>query len=390
MFQTLLDVLNGIKLVRIFGRERFERQRFKKDARALYRMHLRIAFFDALLRPITELMAICTLATAILCGAYLVLTQETHLFGLRMCSQPLSAAEVFTFFAMLSGVSDPARKLTDIYNVLVRAIMGSQSLYRTFEAPPQITAPACPRLTPVHQHSLRFDNVTFGYEPGVPVLRNFNLEIPFGQIVALIGVNGCGKSTITNLIARFYDPDSGDVYLDGTNLRDMRPRQLRRQISIVTQDPILFRGTVWANMRYSNPRATPWQILRAARTAHVTDFLPELPRGLRSQVGERGNALSGGQRQRVALARALLGHPRLFILDEATSQLDVEAEAAVQESIRRYLRQRTTILITHRLSTLLLADRVVILRAGQVIEDRPISAVGRKWETFAELLAKAA
>ncbi len=390
VFQTLLETITGIKLVKIFTRERAERNRFKGDARSLYKMGIRIALFDALLRPVTEMISIIILSMAMLCGAWLVLSQDTHIFGIRMCSQPLNAAQVFTFFAMLSGVADPGRKLTDIYNVLVRAIMASEMLYTLFEAKPQIAAPDHPKPAPRHSKNIRFENVTFGYDPNTPVIRGFDLEIPHGQTIALVGVNGCGKSTITNLIARFYDPDVGNVYLDDVNLRDIRPRQLRKQVGIVTQDPILFRGTVWNNILYANVHASAERIQQAAELASVTDFLAELPQGFQSQVGDRGTYLSGGQRQRVALARAILSDPRILILDEATSQLDVEAEARVHESLRDFMRQRTTILITHRLSTLMLADRIVVMRGGQIIEDRPVSAVSAKWDSFAELLMKAA
>lgn len=390
VFQTLLDSISGIKLVKIFTREAYERRRFKEDSMSLYHMSMRISFFDALLRPITELMAVATLSTAILCGAYLVLTQQTHLWGIRMSTNPLSAAEVLTFFAMLSGMADPGRKMTDIYNVMVRAMLASKSLYDVFETPSQIAAPTNPKPMPTHNESLRFENVTFSYDPGCPVLRNLNINIPFGQTVALVGINGSGKSTVANLIARFYDPDSGIVRLDGVDLRDIRPRQLRKQIGIVTQDPMLFRGSVISNIRYGNPHATKEEVIRAAELAHVSDFVHQLGRGYESEVGDRGSYLSGGQRQRVALARAILSNPRIMILDEATSQMDVEVETLVHEALVSFLRERTTILVTHRPSTLLLADRVVVMRDGCVIEDKPMSEVGRHLESFATLIAKAA
>ena len=390
VFQTLLDSLSGIKLVKIFTREPFERRRFKTDSDYLYRMSMRISFFDSLLRPVTELMAIATLSTAILCGAWLVLSQQTHLWGIRMCSHPLSPAELGTFFAMLSGMADPARKMTDIYNVMLRGVLASESLFTTFEAKQSIIAPENPRQAPVHTKALEFKDVTFSYDPGVPVLHNINLRIPFGQTVALVGINGCGKSTIANLIARFYDPDSGAIFLDDVNVKEMRPRQLRKQIGIVTQDTMLFRGSVMMNIRYGNPHATEAEAIRAAELAHVSDFINDLGRGYLSEVGDRGGFLSGGQRQRVALARAILSNPRILILDEATSQMDVEAENLVHDALRDFLKQRTTILVTHRPSTLMLADRVIVMRGGYIIEDKPIAELGWRMESFAQLIAKAA
>jgi ATP-binding cassette subfamily B protein/subfamily B ATP-binding cassette protein MsbA len=390
IFQTLLDTLQGIKIVRIFCRQRAERDRFKNNARSLYRMSVRIAFYDSLIRPITELMAIVTLSTAMLCGAYLVLNQETHIFGIPMGLRPLTAVELFTFFAMLAGIADPARKLGDIYNVLVRAVFSSRALFTIIGHPPEIAAPAKPVRTPTHQNSIRFENVSFAYEPGVPVLKNIGFDIPFGQTVALVGVNGSGKSTIANLIARFYDPQQGNIFLDDVNLRLIRPRQLQRQIGIVTQDPLLFRGSVWANIRYADFSATEVQVHRAARMAGVTQFIPSLSHGFQTQVGDRGQMLSGGQRQRVALARAILSNPRILILDEATSQLDAETEDMVQHSIREFLQERTAILITHRLSTLALADRIIVLRQGCVVADVSTSQMEPGRQALANLLAKAA
>jgi ATP-binding cassette subfamily B protein/subfamily B ATP-binding cassette protein MsbA len=351
---------------------------------------VRIAFYDSLVRPVSELTAIAILATAVLGGAYLVLNQETHLLGLPMSSRPLSASELFTFFAMLGGIADPARKMSDIYNRLVRAVMASKMLFTAFEEPPKIVAPADVVRTPLHRKSIRIDNVTFGYAPDMPVLQNVSLEIPFGQTVALVGVNGSGKSTIANLLARFYDPQQGAIYLDDVDIRNLRPRRLRKQFAIVTQEPILFKGSVRDNICYARFEPTQPQVLRAAALAHVTDFLDELPRRLQSPVGDRGSFLSGGQRQRVALARAILADPRILILDEATSQLDAQTEEAVHESLREFLKNRTTILITHRLSTMMLAERVIVLRAGKVVEDRNVTDADRAANTLAALLAKAA
>ncbi|MFV1964856.1 MAG: ABC transporter ATP-binding protein [Pirellulaceae bacterium] len=369
VFQTLIETFNGIKAVRIFNRERRETQRFRKNAASLYRLSLRIAFYDSLIRPVTELVGITSLVVAVLGGAYLVLNQETHLFGIPISDRPLSTSALFVFFGMLAGISDPARKMGDIYNVLVRATVASQILYTTFETKPQVIACDPTEPVPLHRKHLRFDNISFAYLSGVCVLKNVSLDIPFGQCVALVGENGCGKSTLANLVARFYDPTEGDIYLDGTNLRNVNPKKLRRQIAMVTQDPILFRGTIFDNILYGNPNATPLQISHAARLARVEAFASELRFGYKNQVGDQGKRLSGGQRQRVALARAILTNPAILILDEATSQIDREAEAELHEGLKGFLRARTTLLITHRHSTLALADRVIVLEKGRVIGD---------------------
>jgi len=372
-FQTLMETLMGIKAVKIFTRERMQRRRFKEDSRALYNLGMRITFYDSLIRPLSELIGILVVATAILCGAYLVFNDTTHLFGLQISPEPLSASAMFTFFAMLAGIADPARKLSDIYNLLVRAKMGSKILFATFETPPRIASPRNPTPAPRHSKSIRLENVTFGYQPKNPVLRDVNLEIPFGQTVAVVGANGSGKSTIVNLIARFYDPQAGNIFLDDVNVRDIRLRQLRKQLGIVTQDPILFSDTVWMNIQYGDVDATEEQVRQAADLARVTEFLPALPGEFHAQVGERGSSLSGGQRQRVALARAILSNPRILVLDEPTSQVDQQAEAILHESLSEFLRGRTVILITHRDTTVRMADRVIVMEAGRIIEERAVS-----------------
>jgi ABC-type multidrug transport system fused ATPase/permease subunit len=390
VFQTLSETIGGLRIVKIFTRERSERRRFKLNSLSLYGMAMRITFYDSVLRPVTELMAITTMVIAVLVGAYLVLNQQTHLFGVRMSAQPLKPSEMIMFFAMLAGVSDPARKLGDIYNVLVRACMGGTMISNMFEQRPRVCAPPEPVPAPMHTDSIRLDKVVFGYQPKMPVLREVTLEIPFGQTVALVGTNGCGKSTLVNLIARFYDPWSGHVFLDGVNLRDIRPRQLRMQIGIVTQDPYLFRDTIRNNIRYGNPAATGDQVVQAAELAGVTRFVDELPRGLETSVGDRGNALSGGQRQRVALARAALSDPRILILDEPTSQVDPQTEQILQQAIAKFLKGRTTFLITHKASTLALADRIVVMKQGRIVDDVLVTPATSSAEHLSSILSKAA
>ena len=254
ILETILETLNGIKTVKIYNRQRAERRRFKRNSWAMYRMGRRITFFDALIKPVTELTGIATIVVAILVGASLVLNQRTHLFGIRFCDRPLSAGALFVFYAMLAGAADPARKMGDIYTVLIRASAACKALYGVFETKPQIVRPANPKPVPLHSRSIRFDNVRFAYVTNRCVLDGVSFEVPFGQTVALVGENGCGKSTVLNLLARFYDPQEGAVLLDGVNLREVSPKKLRRQMAMVAQDPLLFRGTVRENIAYSASR----------------------------------------------------------------------------------------------------------------------------------------
>jgi len=390
ILDTIMETLNGIKLVKVYNRERLERNRFKQDTQALYRMGMKINFYGALVKPVTELTGIVTIVVAILIGAYLVLNQQTHLWGIPICAQPLSAGALFVFYAMLAGVADPARKMGDIYTVLVRASAACKGLYGVFEAKPEIVTPPHPKPVPVHARTIRFENVRFAYTGDRFVLDDVNFEIPFGQTVALVGGNGCGKSTIVNLLTRFYDPQHGAVLIDDVNIRDVSPKKLRRQMAIVTQDPILFQGTVSENIAYSNPHANGEQVLAAAKQARVDDYITFLANGYQTQVGDRGNSLSGGQRQRVALARAILANPRILILDEATSQIDQQSEELVQDTLREFLLGRTTILVTHRPSTIRLAQRVLMMDHGKIINDLSATEYLARFAPLDMTLSKAA
>ena len=211
-------------------------------------------------------------------------------------------------------------------------------------------------------------DVTFGYVKHEPVLKDINLTINEGEMIGLVGHSGAGKSTLINLICRFYDVDEGEILIDGTNIKDLKQKDLRNQIGIVLQDTFLFSGSIWENIAYAKPDATPEEIIRAAKMANAHDFIVKFPDGYDTRVGERGQRLSGGERQRIAIARAVLHDPRILILDEATSSVDSHTEQQIQEAIQRLVANRTTIAIAHRLSTLRYADRLVVLDHGRIAE----------------------
>ena len=369
VLQSTMESLSALRTVRIFNRERTEKARFNHFSKTLYNLGVKQAFFDSLLRPTTELAGMICVAIALLASGYLVLNDTTHLLGVRMSDRPMTVSTVFLFFAMLAGISEPARKMSEIYNTLVRADVSSKGLYDFFEEEPKIRTPENPNQLPLHSEAICFRDVNFAYSLKQITLKQLNLTIPFGQTVALTGPNGSGKSTLVNLLARFYDPQWGAVLIDEVDLKTVNPRHVRKQMAMVTQDPVLFKGTVLENIQYGNMNATMDDVHRAADMARVTDFLDVLPNGLDTMVGDRGNTLSGGQRQKIALARAIVADPRILFLDEATSQVDVASEQLIHDSLKEFLKQRTTIMVSHRQASLEIADRIIVLEMGQIVQD---------------------
>lgn len=274
----------------------------------------------------------------------------------------------FIFYAIMMAVS--VATLSEVYGELQRAAGATDRLLELMRVPNAITAPAeSQRARPAPEASASFDAVTFSYpsRPSQPALQDFSLHIEPGKSLALVGPSGAGKSTVFELLLRFYDPQSGRVLLGGTDLRLLDPQALRAQIALVAQQPALFSANVAHNIRYGKPDASDEQVIAAAKAAHAHDFIRQLPEGYASFLGEKGVRLSGGQRQRIAIARAILKNPRILLLDEATSALDAESESQVQLALQELMQQRTTLIIAHRLSTVLHADRIAVLDKGQVV-----------------------
>jgi len=390
VYQTLIETMGSLRTVRVFGREIRERRRFKSNSGSLYRMSVRISLYDSLIRPITEVLGIVSISASILAGAWLVLNQQTELFGIHISDRPMEPMSLLLFYSMLAGASDPARKMSEIINILVRGGTACETLERTFDVDPLVNRPENPVPVPVHCKSIQIKDISFAYLPKQPVLQRLSLEVPFGQTIAIVGENGCGKSTLMSLLLRFYDPFTGHIMIDGVNIRDCSPRQVRKQFAWVTQDNELFSGTIRENIAYGNRHAPEEEILEAARLARVTDFFPVLKDGLDTIVGDHGKSLSAGQRQRLALARAIVANPRILILDEATSQIDGKSEALVHASLKEFMRGRTTFIITHRRSSLQLADRVIVLNAGKIISDSSVEHAEANHREFQTLFQKSA
>ncbi len=369
MYTTLEETFRSIKIVKAFTNEPQERNRFHHRSKHYYKKAMRIARYNTLSKPITEVMGITAICLALLAGAWLVLSNETHLMGVRMSPRPLSLGALLVFYGLLAGVADPVRKFADVFTQLQRATAASDRIFSRLDRRPNVSDPEHPVTLDRHRRELIFDGVDFAYNIGQTVLEDINLRIPFGRTIAVVGPNGCGKSTLANLIPRFYDPTAGVIRMDGISLRDMRIRDLRRQIGIVTQETLLFDDTILNNIRYGSPQASREQVIAAARQAHAHQFIEnDLLDGYETPAGAMGNKLSGGQRQRIALARAILRDPAVIILDEATSQIDLESEQAIQQVLEEFICDRTAIIITHRLAALKLADQIVVMHSGAILD----------------------
>ena len=363
---VLLETLNNVLTVQAYTMEEFERQRFRNCTRDMMKTGMWHSFYFALANPITEVLGIGMVATSIAVGAWLVINQQTDIFGITMTDRPMTVPGIMVFFGMLIGASDPVRKLSGVFTGVNVGVVGAGALYPLLDTPSKLREVANPKRLPSPHREIRLENVSFSYDGIDTVLKDINLSITFGERVAIVGPNGGGKSTLVNLICRFYDPTKGRVLLDGVPLVDLAVHDLRRRIAMVTQQTELFNESILYNIRYGRWEATTEEIEEAARKAHAHEFISDFPDGYQTMVGPNGFRLSGGQRQRISLARAFLRDAEILVLDEATSQIDVESERLIHEALARYVKNRTVIMITHRASTLALADSIVQVEHGAV------------------------
>lgn len=369
VYDSLTETLGAVRLIRSFHREPAEQAKFDKGLDQLYGRQMRIAFYDSLSSPLTENLGVAMVVMAAIAGGYLVLNGETDLLGVPISDTPLTHGQMTAFFAMLAGMGDPARRLSGVFNALQRAIASGERVYEVLDREPSITESPEPWPIATDWRTLRFENTSFQYTPERLTLEGVDLTIQRGETIAFVGPNGCGKSTLLSLVPRLYDPSEGALRIDDLDLRDARLRDLRGRIGIVSQQAMLLADTVAENIAFGRPGATRVEIENAARQAHAHEFITQrLADGYDTLVGPGGGRLSGGQRQRIALARAVLRDPQVLILDEATSQIDLESEHLIQKTLTDFVRDRTTLLITHRPSTLTLADRIVVMEQGRVLD----------------------
>ncbi len=361
---VMLEVFNARGTVQSYTMEEFERERFHKATKQMRRMGILGGFYNSLANPITECFGIAALCTGLGTAAYLVITHETHIFGIRMTSQPMTVTELTVVFGLLVGATEPLRKLSGAIAGINSGSAAADLLYPLLDKQTQIVDPPNPQQLSAPHHAIQFQNVTFSYDGKHDVLTNVNLTIPFGERLAVVGPNGGGKSTLMNLLCRFFDPQQGQLLIDGFSLKDLALHDIRSRIAIVSQQSEFFNETIQHNIRYGRWEATDEEVIEAAKKAKAHDFISGFAQGYQTRVGPNGQRLSGGQRQRIALARALLRNSEILILDEATNQIDVESEKLIHEALLCHACDRTLIMITHRQSTLTLATRVVQVDRG--------------------------
>jgi ATP-binding cassette, subfamily B, bacterial len=364
-----VESMGGIRAVQAFRREPRNEEIFEAVNDNYRRANLRAFRLIALFSPGIKVIGNVTIAVVLTYGGYRVLHGQTQVGVLA------------AFLLYLRKFFEPMQDLSQFYNSLQSATAALEKLSGVLDEPPSVAEPARPTALPEARGAVDFTGVRFAYRADRAVLPELDLHIPAGQTLALVGATGAGKTTIAKLVSRFYDPTAGTVALDGVDLREVSDDQLRRAVVMVTQENYLFSGTVADNIRFGRPQASDAEVVAATEAIGADGFIQALPEGYDTDVRKRGGRLSAGQRQLVAFARAFLADPAVLILDEATSSLDIPSERLVQRALRTILADRTAIVIAHRLSTVEIADRVLVLDAGRIVEDGPpaelISGGGR-------------
>ena len=368
-----VETMAGIRAVKAFRREAANRDSYAKKVEDYREATRRTIQVFGIYEPLLKIIGSITVATLVALGAFRVIDGSLEV-GV------LLAAVLYTrnFFT-------PIDSLAMFYNSFHSASAALEKISGVLEETPAVAEPDNPVAFEAPHGTIRMDGVSFGYSAGVEVLPRFDLTIPGGQTVALVGATGAGKSSLAKLIARFYDPTTGTVTLDGRNLRDISDADLRRTVVLVTQEAYMFTGSVAENIRLGNPQATSAEVEAAARAVGAHDFITALPDGYDTDVNKRGGRLSAGQRQLVSFARAFIADPRVLILDEATASLDIPSERLVQHGLQTLLADRTAIIIAHRLSTVAIADRVLVMEAGRIVEDGATQDLLRGTGRFATL-----
>lgn len=354
---VLQETITGVRVVKAFAMEDYENRNFKHESRGYYKALLHVNRVSKLAGPLTEFLGAIVGVGILWFGGQQVLA-----------GQSLAPGEFILFLLAVFSIMQPVKELSSVNSRLQEAVAAGERIFELLETEPEVAS--LPGARPVERFAdgIRFENVSFVYENDTQVLREINFAVQRGQILAIVGPSGAGKSTLVDLLPRFYDPTHGRILLDGVDLREFQVKSLRGLMGIVTQETILFHGTVRSNIAYGLQDVPDERLIEAATAANAHRFISEMPHGYDTIIGERGLKLSGGQRQRLAIARALLKNPPILILDEATSALDSESEMLVQQAIERLMANRTSFVIAHRLSTILHAHQIIVLDQGRLVQ----------------------
>ena len=352
----LQESISSARIIKSFVREDYEIKRFDRENILNFKASIKNSQQMAALTPTIEFVAALGVTAIIWYG------------GREVISGVLTPGSLIAFLVYAVNISNPIKRLSRVYGNIQRALAAAQRVFDILDLQPEIQEIADAKPLPYIKGDVRFENVSFSYNPNEPVLTELSFANKAGQMVAIVGPSGAGKSTIANLLPRFYDITAGKIFIDDLDIKSVTLDSLREQIGIVPQETMLFNGTVYDNIRYGNLQATREEIEQAARDANAEKFILQLPAGYETMLGDRGVNLSGGQRQRIAIARAILKNPRILILDEATSALDTESEHVVQEALDRLMVGRTSFVIAHRLTTIQRADMILVLDKGKLVE----------------------
>ena len=352
------ETLNGAKIIKIFNAEESMKNRFMNIVLTLRRLSINMMKKYELASPSSEFLGSVAMIFITWYGGILILDGE----GLNL---PSFLVYIALFFQLL----EPAKTLSTSITNLHKGTASTDRLIETLETSIQIYEPENAFEISEIREGIQLKNINFQYVEGHPILQDVNLFLPKGKTVAVVGQSGSGKTTLANLIARFYDVDSGVIYIDGHDLRDLNLKVYRKLLGMVTQESILFNDTIANNIKLSNPEATMSEVMEAAKVANALEFIEQLPNGFETTIGEGGGKLSGGQKQRIAIARAILKNPPIMILDEATSALDTQSERLVQDALDNLMSNRTSLVIAHRLSTIVNADKIVVMERGRIMEE---------------------
>jgi ABC-type multidrug transport system fused ATPase/permease subunit len=352
----LQDNLSGIRVIQAFARENLEHERFATESENYYRARVKGIRYWSTFFPAIRFLGSMGTVVVLGVGSWMVINGE------------MSLGTLVAFISYIASFYEPINRLTEVDNIFQEAIAAGERIFELLDQSTDVTdAPGAVDLPDI-SGKMEFQHVYFRYESGDKVLYDISFHVAAGEMVALVGPSGAGKTSIANLICRFYDPIQGDVKIDDHDLRNIKLASLRGQVAVVLQDSFLFNNTVAQNLLYGKPDATDEELVAAASAANAHEFIVDLPDGYDTEVGERGVKLSGGQKQRLALARAILADPRILILDEATSSVDAEAEYLIQQALEKVLKGRTALVIAHRLSTIRNADKIIVLDQGRIVE----------------------